>query len=724
MAHIEGSRTRRVASVVLVILAAASAAVAGVALYAREEIVSTPAFVDRAADALGQPAIQRVVSREIAVQLLEPALPDIVAARPVVQTAVKLVVASQPFRAVFRLAAQHGHRLLFDRHGGNAVLDIADAGAVVTSALQTLAPKVAKRIPAKVDAVLLTLKRRGFAATTLRVADHIRLLGLVLPFAALGLFAAAVALAPRRRTAITRSGLALGCAAVVVAIGLELLRRYAAAHVVASAELSSKDVRSAVDELWGAYLDDLTTWALAFTAGGFLLAAASSSMLAPYSAAGVLRRWRTLRGTPRSARVRAGRAILAVAVGIFVAVKPTLALQIVAVGAGCLLVYFGLGELLTVTAPETRPTRRPWPITRRRALAFGGTVAAIAAGVIVAVVLTGATPSRAAANGTCDGYQQLCDRRLDEVVFAGTHNAMSAADSPGWFIANQDRDIAQQLRDGIRAFKISTHYGTEDGTGWVHTNITSAEGGPLNRVAERLVPSAREAFQRVSRALGRLGSNAGKQDIWLCHTLCELGATRMVAFFETIARFLEANPNQVIVLFNEDYVREPDLQAAFQRAGVYRYLAHLTPGQPLPTLRQLIDAHQNIVVFAQEPVSGKFDWNRYAFGDWIQDTPLGAKKPAEFSCKLYRGQAGNPLLMMNNWADIFPPRPQPNVPLLTRRFIVDRANQCSAQRGRLPNLIMTDFYDRGDVVKAVADLNGLGDQPPAPLARFQAPELR
>ena len=52
---------------------------------------------------------------------------------------------------------------------------------------------------------------------------------------------------------------------------------------------------------------------------------------------------------------------------------------------------------------------------------------------------------------------------------------MSAADSPGWLIANQDRDIAEQLDDGIRLFKISTHYATRDSGGGVHTDI-AAEG--------------------------------------------------------------------------------------------------------------------------------------------------------------------------------------------------------------------------------------------------------
>ncbi len=701
-------RSRGAISVTLVVLASIAALVGGVVLYAREEIVSTPAFADRAADVLAQPQVQGAVSREITVQLLEPALPDAVAARPVVQTAVRLAIGTPAFRSVFRLAAVNAHRLLFSR-GRNAVFDIADAGSVVSSALRTLAPNIAAQIPARTDAILLFLRRRGFADTTLRVADVIRVLGWVLPFVALALYAAAIAVARDRRRAITRSAVGLGIVTVVFAIVLELFRRYAVAHVYGSGELSNANVRGAVDELWGAYFDDLMTWTLAFAAGAWLLAAASSSVLAPYSAATLIRRSRAFLASPKSSRVRGLQGGIAVVIGIFVIVKPTLSLRVVAVVCGCLLVYFGFGQLLTVAAPAHRRVRHRRLPSRRVAIGFGGAGAAVVAGIIAAVVLTGAAPTQAASTATCDGYAQLCNRRLDEVAFAGTHNSMSAADSPGWFIANQDRDLAQQLDDGIRAFKISTHYGTEDSSGFVHTNLTS-ENAELNRVAAKLIPDARAALQRVSKSISR--GTVGKQDVYLCHTLCELGATSMVSFFQTIRRFLELNPNQVLIFFDEDAVHEQDIRSAFVRAGVFKYLARLQPGQPLPTLGQLIHAHKNIVVFSQERTSGHYPWNPYAF-NWMEDTPLGAVKPGQFTCKLYRGQAGNPILLMNNWADIFPPRPSPNVPLVQRDFLLARAQQCAEQRGRVPNLILTDYYDRGNVVGAVDNLNGVEGQRPA-----------
>src|SRR4029079_816044 len=75
----------------------------------------------------------------------------------------------------------------------------------------------------------------------------------------------------------------------------------------------------------------------------------------------------------------------------------------------------------------------------------------------------------------CNGDQRLCAKRLDQVVFAGTHNAMSAADRSGWMFAAQERDLAAQLGDGVRAFLIDVHGGVPV-SGRVKTEMSSEPG--------------------------------------------------------------------------------------------------------------------------------------------------------------------------------------------------------------------------------------------------------
>jgi hypothetical protein len=687
--------------------------VGGTCLYVRQQLLDSHSFADRTVSALARAPVRNVVAREIVVQAIDKSSPDLIAARPLITSVVETAVGTSQFRSLIHTVAEQAHRLLFQR-GGNVAFSIADAGTVVISALRTLAPKIAAKIPPNLDVRLLDLRRQSFAVKTLRYADDIRTFGLVLPFVALALFVLAIAVAPRRRLAITRCAVALTVAAVAVYFDLALLRQTTLSSLFGAEELTSAEVRAAAGELWDSYIGGLSKWALLVAAASVVLAAAAANVLRPYAALESFSRIRRRAWPPRT---RGGRVVIGVAAlvaGALLISWPTLAIDIVVVLAGLLLLYFGAGELLSAVSVAGEDERITLSRSRVGALAAATSLGVLIGGVAIALAGAGPSASRppTLAQLTCNGYAQLCSRRIDQVAFAGVHNAMSAADSPGWLIANQAHGIARQLDDGIRAFKISTHYGIGSTPGHVRTDI-AAEGARANRVSEKLSGEARSALQRFSGSLG-FGSAKGKPAVWLCHTLCELGATSMASFLGTVAKFLKQNPGQVLIFFDEDYVSERSLQDEFKRAGLFSHLAVLREGQQLPTLGELVRSQHNVLVFTQEPVSERYPWNMYGF-KFIQDTPLKAVKPSQFTCRLNRGLPSSPLLMMNDWADVFPPRRSPNLPLTKRAFILHRARQCESERHHIPNLILTDFYDSGDVVGAARVLNGLGDLKPAPI---------
>ena len=63
------------------------------------------------------------------------------------------------------------------------------------------------------------------------------------------------------------------------------------------------------------------------------------------------------------------------------------------------------------------------------------------AAVAVAALLAGGDGPAVARVGRCNGHAALCDRRVDQVAFLATHNAMAAPDEPGWLFATQDAGI-------------------------------------------------------------------------------------------------------------------------------------------------------------------------------------------------------------------------------------------------------------------------------------------
>src|SRR5438046_1856194 len=89
------SRSRSVVSAVLVVLGSLTLLAGGLTLYVREEIVDTSAFSGRAVDAISEPGVKRVAAREIAVQLVEPGVPDLVAARPAIESGVSIALGTR-----------------------------------------------------------------------------------------------------------------------------------------------------------------------------------------------------------------------------------------------------------------------------------------------------------------------------------------------------------------------------------------------------------------------------------------------------------------------------------------------------------------------------------------------------------------------------------------------------------------------------------------------------
>ena len=265
-------------SVTLVVLAALLLAVGTAAFYVRAEIVDSDAFADRALVALEDDNVRRVVRRELVTALIDRGSADLAAARPLLESVVDAVIDAQPFQSLFRRAAVQANRVFFVRDRENALVDISDAATLVDFGLRTVSPRLAEEVPTDIQPELATLSQDEFAAGTLAVADDVRVLGIVLPVVALLLFAAAIAVAPDRRTAVLRSGLAVGTAGAVLAIVLFVLRARTLAGVFGEDELTDAEVRDAVGGVLDAFAGDLLTWALLLTLGGLVVAAAASAL--------------------------------------------------------------------------------------------------------------------------------------------------------------------------------------------------------------------------------------------------------------------------------------------------------------------------------------------------------------------------------------------------------------------------------------------------------------
>ncbi|MFT3865552.1 MAG: hypothetical protein QM729_14880 [Solirubrobacterales bacterium] len=320
------------------------------------------------------------------------------------------------------------------------------------------------------------------------------------------------------------------------------------------------------------------------------------------------------------------------------------------------------------------------------------------AALLVAGCGATATPAHAP---ICDGSASLCAKRLDQVVFPGTHNSYAASAEPGWHFASQRYGIRRQLDDGIRALLLDVHFGVPEVDGVVRTDFT-AEGADANKVARALPTQALRAAERIAGPLG-VGMPRGEPRLYLCHTLCELGSEPLGRELRGIDSFLEAHPRTFLALIIEDYVPAARVAAAFRAAGLARLAATLPRHGAQPTLGRLLGEGRRLVVFSEKG-GGEPAWYMPAFS-YVQDTPLGANRPDQLSCDRFRGEADSPLLLINHWIPPFPPSVRLNALIGRRSFLRRRVRRCTSARGTEGAIVAVDFYDRTAVVRVARELN-------------------
>ena len=645
---------------------------ATVTAYAARALFDSDRFVDRATAALQDPSVREQIADRVTDDLVLRERPDLLAARPIVAAAVSGIVGGDAFASLFRRSVRDVHRAVFRRDRDTVTLTLVDVGIVAAAALREVRPDLASELESDERVVLLSRDIGSATGDFARLARQLRLLAYVLWGLTLAAAVAALAVAANRRRAAAGLGLAIVVAGVVIVAGDVVARALVLDRV------AEPDARAAAGAVWDAFLGDLRTTGWLLAGCGAVLAAAAASLIRPVGVEEPLRAaWRIVTTEPEATVPRVARGAALVAAGVLVIAQPASALRIAVPALAALLIGAALA----------------------------------------AFVARGGVDEPALAITRCNGDAELCDRPLDEVTLAATHNSMSVP-LPGWFSALQERPIGEQLEDGIRGLLLDTHYADELANGRTRTHFASADDFRRAIQQDGVSEQSVEAAERLRARLGFRGE--GERGIYLCHTFCEIGATPLAGVLDDIHEFLVTHPAEVVVVINQDHVAPPDFVQAVEDAGLGAYAFAPPSRPPWPTLHEMIEQDRRLVVLAENS-AGAAPWYQLAYERLTQETPftfaaveaLTDPEALAASCRPNRGAAGAPLFLVNHWINTDPvPRPSNADVVNAYDPLLRRARACERSRGRRVGLLAVDFYKRGDLFRVVDALNGA-----APAAR-------
>ena len=133
---------------------------------------------------------------------------------------------------------------------------------------------------------------------------------------------------------------------------------------------------------------------------------------------------------------------------------------------------------------------------------------------------------------------------------------------------------------------------------------------PIAKIDERLGPDREEPLTSTSATRSAASGRPARP-------------TRL----RDVREFLAAHPREVLLISIEDYVRPRDVASVFERSGLDRYVwrGPLEPRR-FPTLREMIDKDERVVVMAENLTAGGVPWLRDQF-DLVQETPYRFAHP-------------------------------------------------------------------------------------------------
>lgn len=271
----------------------------------------------------------------------------------------------------------------------------------------------------------------------------------------------------------------------------------------------------------------------------------------------------------------------------------------------------------------------------------------------------------------CNGLSSNCIKRVNEIMFATSHNAMSTRQD-SFFAPNHNLNLETSLQAGFRAFML---------------DLCDCSNG-----------------------------------VAFCHSDCILGTRDPSVVFAAIVSFLQDNLSEVILL---EFQVEPgsdmfDLFDIMREVDgfVDMMYEHPDTSSNWPLMSQLVDDNKRILVFQHRgpncQLAGQCPEGFHSTYDYMFETLFSLDSAEELlaypnSCQVQTGQSDADFFILNHFAGSstsFFPEESTALEVNQINALTSRVEACSElYSGRIVNFIAVDFWSLGDTVEFVQEYN-------------------
>jgi len=276
----------------------------------------------------------------------------------------------------------------------------------------------------------------------------------------------------------------------------------------------------------------------------------------------------------------------------------------------------------------------------------------------------------------CNGLTSNCDLRINEVMFATMHNAMSTADE-GYFRPNHDKSMELALEAGFRAFEL---------------DICNCDSG-------------------------------GGVKLKFCHGYCHLGSTEISDKMSNVATFLQNNPTEVLVL---DF-QFPEGSTMDYVDKLYNILLNVTGMEDLlyileasdqyewPLMSDLVQSNKRLILFQHDaPDTTKNNYTNYpalhnfflftSRNDFVYET---SDELLNFtrSCAYGSGNANRAFYLLNHFVTFLTAQKEDAVIVNSHENILNHVGNCTGMNNDQVNFISIDFWSLSDLPEFVQKTN-------------------